>query len=220
MAVLWIIAILIALVTTTAVLVVEDTEFDATRSQIFRARLLAETGVSLAMHPDLRADDPLLNQRLPGGEELRVEVSGEDGLINPNVLLMREDRDTWRRIFRAWGIQDLQATDALINALLDWVDADAFERSPGAETRAYGRPGFPFNRPFRSVEEMAMVKGMRLVEEATPNWRSWFSIHASGVLDLTEARPERASLSSRQRAPSGCPSARTKYWSGPAQSAS
>lgn len=190
MAVLWIIAILIALVTTTAVLVVEDTEFDATRSQIFRARLLAETGVSLAMHPDVRADDPLLNQRLPSGEELRVEVSGEDGLINPNVLLMREDRDTWRRIFRAWGIQDLQATDALINALMDWVDPDAFERSPGAEMRAYGRPGFPFNRPFRSVEEMAMVKGMRLVEEVNPNWRSWFSIHASGVLDLNEARPE------------------------------
>jgi general secretion pathway protein K len=190
MAVLWIIGLLILLVTTTAMLVMQDAEFDATRSQIFRARLLAETGVSLAMHPDVRPDDPLLHQRLDGDEELHVEVTGEDGLINPNVLLLREDRDTWRRLLNFWGIKDLQASDAIINALMDWVDPDVFERSPGAEARAYGRPGFPFNRPFRSVEEMAMVKGMHMVEEVFPAWRTWFSTHASGVLDVNEAQPE------------------------------
>jgi len=190
MAVLWIIGLLIALVTTTALLVLQDAEFDATRSQIFRARLLAETGVSLAMHPDIRPDDPLLRQILPGDEELNVVVTGEDGLINPNILLQREDRDTWRRILSFWGIKDLQASDAIINALMDWVDPDVFERSPGAEARAYGRPGFPFNRPFRSVEEMAMVKGMNLVEETFPSWRTWFSTYASGVLDVNEAQPE------------------------------
>jgi hypothetical protein len=73
---------------------------------------------------------------------------------------------------------------------MDWVDPDVFERSPGAEARAYGRPGFPFNRPFRSVEEMSMVKGMQLVEQAFPAWRTWFSTHASGVLDVNEAQPE------------------------------
>lgn len=190
MAVLWIIGILLALITTTAVLVVQDVEFDATRSQIFRARLLAETGVSLAMHPDIRPDDPLLHQRISADEELKVEVAGEDGLLNPNVLLLREDRDTWRRIFRAWGITDLPVADAIINALMDWVDADAFERSPGAEARAYGRPGLPFNRPFRSVDEMSLVKGMQLVDEVNPQWRTWFSVHASGVLDVNEATPE------------------------------
>lgn len=190
MAVLWIIGLLIALVTTTALLVLQDVEFDATRSQIFRARLLAETGVSLAMHPDIRPDDPLLHQILPGDEELKVEVTGEDGLINPNILLQREDRDTWRRILSFWGIKDLQTSDAIINALMDWVDPDVFERSPGAEARAYGRPGFPFNRPFRSVEEMSMVKGMQIVEQAFPSWRTWFSTHASGVLDVNEAQPE------------------------------
>ena len=190
MAVLWIVALLLMLVTSTAMLVMQDVEFDATRSQIFRARLLAETGASLAMHPDIQPDDPLLHQLLEGDEELHVEVTGEDGLLNPNVLLLREDRDSWRRILRFWGIQDLQTADAIINALLDWVDADVFERSPGAEARAYGRPGFPFNRPFRSVEEMALVKGMHLVEQAYPSWRTWFSVHSSGVLDVNEAQPE------------------------------
>lgn len=190
MAVLWIVGLLILLVTTTATLVMQDVEFDATRGQIFRARLLAETGVSLAMHPDIRPDDPLLRQMPNPNEELLVQVTGEDGLINPNVLLMREDRDTWRRILRFWGIADLQTSDAIINALLDWVDNDVFERSPGAEARAYNRPGLPFNRPFRSVEEMAMVRGMHLVEQTFPAWRSWFSMHASGVIDVNEAQPE------------------------------
>ncbi len=190
MAVLWIVGLLILLVTSTATLVMQDVEFDATRGQIFRARLLAETGVSLAMHPDIRPDDPLLRQMPSPNEELLVQVTGEDGLINPNVLLLREDRDTWRRILRFWGIADLQASDAIINALLDWVDNDVFERSPGAEARAYNRPGLPFNRPFRSVEEMAMVKGMHLVEEVYPAWRTWFSMHASGVIDVNEAQPE------------------------------
>lgn len=190
MAVLWVVGLLLLLITTTATLVMQDVEFDATRSQIFRARLLAETGVSLAMHPDVRPDDPLLRQVLGPEEELMVQVTGEDGFINPNVLLLREDRDTWRRILRYWGIADLQTTDAIINALLDWVDNDVFERSPGAEARAYNRPGLPFNRPFRSVEEMAMVKGMHVVEQTFPAWRSWFSMHASGVIDLNEAQPE------------------------------
>jgi len=190
MAVLWIVALLIALVTTTSLLVMQDVEYDATRSQIFRARLLAETGVSLAMHPDVRPEDPLLHQMLEGDEELHVEVTGEDGRLNPNVLLLREDRDTLRRVFRYWGIEDLPTADALINYLLDWIDADVFERSPGAEARAYGRPGMPFNRPFRSVDEMTLVKGMDVIESLYPNWRDWFSIHASGVLDVNEAAPE------------------------------
>ncbi len=190
MAVLWIVGLLLLLVTTTATLVMQDVEFDATRGQIFRARLLAETGVSLAMHPDIRPEDPLLRQVLSENEELMVQVTGEDGLINPNVLLMREDRDTWRRILKFWGVPDLPTADAIINALLDWVDNDVFERSPGAEARAYNRPGLPFNRPFRSVEEMAMVKGMHVIEQTYPSWRSWFSMHASGVIDVNEAQPE------------------------------
>lgn len=35
-----------------------------------------------------------------------------------------------------------------------------------------------------------MVRGMEIVEQAYPEWRSWFSVYASGALDLNEARPE------------------------------
>jgi hypothetical protein len=37
---------------------------------------------------------------------------------------------------------------------------------------------------------MSLVRGMELVEQANPDWRNWFSVLASGKLDVNEARPE------------------------------
>jgi general secretion pathway protein K len=189
LAVLWVISLLIGLVAAVSLLLMQDVDLAATKRQVFRARLLAEAALAIAMNPDIKADDPLLRRQISEDEAWLVEMRGEDGLINPNLLLQREDRATLQRIFRHWGLNLAQA-NALIDRMLDWVDADDFARVQGAESKAYNRPGFPFNRPFRSVEEMALVQGMELVEAAYPNWREWFSIHASGLLDVNEAAPE------------------------------
>lgn len=190
LAVLWVIALLIGLVAGASLLLMQDLDLGATRRQVFRARMLAEAGLAIAMNPDVKPDDPLLRQQVSPDESVAVELTGEDGLINPNVLLQNEDRQTFRNIFRAWGLE-LRQADALIDALLDWVDADDAVHMPGgAESRAYGRNGMPFNRPFRSIEEMAMVRGMQQLDVVYPAWRTWFSVYASGVLDVNEARPE------------------------------
>lgn len=189
MAVLWIIALLIMLVGGASLLLLQDVDMATTRSQIFRARMLAESGLAIAMNPDVRPGDPILRQQVAPEEAFAVEITGEDGRLNPNVLLQREDRDTLRRVFNYWGLPMLEA-DAVIDSLLDWVDADDFNRIRGAESKAYGRTGFPFNRPFRSIEEMALVRGMQEVEAVYPRWRDWFSVYASGMLDLNEAEPE------------------------------
>lgn len=189
LAVLWIVALLIGLVAGASLLLTQDLDAAASKRQIFRARMLAESALAIAMNPDVKPDEPLLRRRLSDDEEYAVQMTGEDGLINPNVLLKREDRETFRRVFRYWGMT-LQQADALIDALIDWVDADDFKRINGAEKKEYGLNGMPFNRPFRSIEEMSMVRGMQEVEQAYPEWRTWFSVYASGVLDVNEARPE------------------------------
>ncbi|MES2594970.1 MAG: hypothetical protein V4662_06535 [Verrucomicrobiota bacterium] len=193
LAVLWVISLLITLVAATALLVTQDLDAAAAKRQIFRARMLAEMGLAIAMNPDVKPDEPLLRRRFSDDEQYEVKMTGEDGMINPNTLLQREDRETFRRIFRNWGLSLPQA-DGIIDCLLDWVDADDFRKLNGAESKNYGRNGMPFNRPFRSIEEMSMVRGMELVEKAYPEWRSWFSVYASGVLDVTEARPEIVSI--------------------------
>ena len=190
LAVLWIVALLSMLVATTSLLVMQDVDTVGTRRQMFRARMLAEMGLAFAAHPDVRPDDPLLRQEIADGEGFEVEMIGEDGRLNPNLLIQRQDRETLRRVFRAWGM-DLMQSDSLFDALTDWVDEDSFKQPRGAEFRDYnGIPGLPFNRPFRSLEEMALVRGMDIVDSVFPQWRDWFSIHASGVLDINEAAPE------------------------------
>ncbi len=189
LAVLWVISLLIGLVAAVSLLLMQDVDLAATKRQVFRARVLAESALAIAMNPDIKADDPLLRRQIAEDEAWLVEMRGEDGLLNPNLLLQREDRATLQRVFRHWGMSLAQA-NTLIDRLLDWVDTDDFARVQGAESKAYNRSGFPFNRPFRSVEEMALVQGMEVVEAAYPNWREWFSVHAGGLLDVNEAAPE------------------------------
>jgi len=190
LAVLWVIALLIGLVAGVSLLLTQDLDASAARRQIFRSRMMAEGALAIAMNPAItKPDDPLLRRQISDDEQYEVLMTGEDGFINPNVLLQREDRETFRRIFRYWGMTLPQA-DKLIDALVDWVDQDDFKRINGAEKKDYGNNGMPFNRPFRSIEEMALVRGMQEVEQAYPEWRTWFSVYASGVLDVNEARPE------------------------------
>lgn len=189
MAVLWVIALLIGLIAGASMLLTQDLEMAAVKRQVFRARMLSEAALAIAMNPDLKPDDPLLRRQVAEDEAFLVEMAGEDGLINPNALLQREDRETLRRIFMYWGL-NLQQANTLMDRWLDWVDADDFSRVQGGESKLYNRNGMPFNRPFRSVEEMALVAGMDLVEEMYPQWRNWFSVYASGLLDVNEAQPE------------------------------
>ncbi len=189
LAVLWVIALLLGLVAGASLLLTQDLDAAAAKRQVFRARMLAETGLAIAMNPDIKPDDPLLRRQINDDEQYEVQMTGEDGLLNPNVLLQAEDRETFRRIFRNWGLE-LSKADGIIDSLLDWVDPDDFKHINGAENKHYGNDGRPFNRPFRSIEEMSLVRGMELVEQANPEWRSWFSVLASGKLDVSEARPE------------------------------
>lgn len=189
LAVLWVISLLIGLVAGVSLLLMQDVDLAATKRQVFRARMLSEAALAIAMNPDIKPDDPLLRRQIAEDEAWLVEMTGEDGLINPNALLQREDRITLQRIFRTWGM-NLAEANMLIDRMRDWVDADDFARVQGAESKAYNMPGFPFNRPFRSVDEMALVKGMEVVEAAYPQWRTWFSVNASGILDVNEASPE------------------------------
>jgi general secretion pathway protein K len=187
LAVLFIIGLLSTLVATSALLLREDVETLSVRRQMFTARMYAEMGLAVAAHPDVRPDDPILRREVYPGEGYIVTMRGEDGKLNPNLLLQRGDEDTFMRVFRAWGLQMKDAQLLLAN-MKDWVDQDPFQTTPMSwEARQYARPGFPFNRPFRSVDEMSLVNGMQFVERMYPGWRDWFSTLSTGVVDINEA---------------------------------
>jgi general secretion pathway protein K len=205
LAVLWVIAMLIGLVAGVSLLLVQDLDAAAARRQIFRARMVAEGALNIALNPAMNAGDPLLKRQISEDEAYEVQIIGEGGKLDPNFLLQSasgipnpsspgatvDGRGILQNVFIQWGMKMDQA-NSLINAMLDWIDENN-NRTPGnggAEAKEYGNNGMPFNRPFRSIEEMSLVRGMNVVEQAYPEWRSWFSIYAGTKFDLRSAKPE------------------------------
>lgn len=187
-----------------------------------RALLVAESGVQMALNPqlfpaDMEAASRELSARLQegwrgprGGVEFRFIVdkyaeggadaglTGEEGKMNLNALLLG-DRNEARRIltnlFSGWEV-NATTSSMVIDALLDWTDADDMTTGTDEVTEDYARIGKsgPRNGPFLRIEEVEQVRGWpELVKEAREgprgvDWRKKFTIFGStGQLSLMTA---------------------------------
>jgi len=164
----------------------------ATRAKDFRALQLAESGVALGVHPQVRKTDSILQQDLGSGESLAVKLKSEGARLNINYILANKQQQELFDLFQLWGVSSDDATHA-VECLQDWVDADSEKRLNGAEQPDYaaiGHPDYPPNRPFQSVDEMELVIGMDAVIKAKPDWKDSFTVWSDGKLDLNEASAE------------------------------
>ncbi|MCB1080044.1 MAG: general secretion pathway protein GspK, partial [Verrucomicrobiae bacterium] len=155
----------------------------------FQAKLLAESGVALAMHPKVKKGDPVLKQEFPDGRKIEVRIGSEGGRIL--VTTLEEDLfiDTVRELFVLWG---LDATEASIvsDSLADWVDSNGEARTNGAEKEYYSAleyPDFPANAAFTSLDQMLLVRGMDKVAKVQPRWRDYFTLYGDGTIDVNAA---------------------------------
>ena len=184
------------LVTTTILVLQQDVETSGSRQLVSRARQLAEMGLAVASHPGVQQDDPLLLGSISNTESYEAIITSEEGRLNLNFLLTEERRVVLERIFQNWGLDPL-AAESLVDALMDWVDADDFKRLHGAESDEYrqlGIKGRPFNRPFASMDEVSLVLGIEQLEKVHPAWRDEFTVLGQGPLDLNEASAARIAL--------------------------
>ncbi|MFT4175765.1 MAG: type II secretion system protein GspK [Luteolibacter sp.] len=192
-AVLWLIAILSMACMATIRVIQFDLEISGSKIHGSTARQLAEKGIALGSNPLVKRSDPLLHQRDPEtGEGFDVSIVSEGARLNLNFLVMGEDKSLLRSLFIDWGLS-LEESQALCDALADWVDADDQTALNGAETSYYegiGRLNQPFNRPFYNLEEASLVRGMDRLEAVRPNWRDSFTLWSSGRLDINEAPAE------------------------------
>lgn len=193
LAVFWLLAILSFAVFTSLNFVVGQAEIQSVQKQAFRAEQLIERGLAIATHTSVREGSPLLKfETTDDFESLEVSLRSEAARFNLNTLLLNEDRELLESIFSFWGV-GLADTSVLIDRLMDWVDADDLVRANGAELEDYeeaGLIGFPFNRPFQSLDEVARVSGMDAIDAQFPEWRDWFTLFSStGKLDLNAAQP-------------------------------
>ncbi len=163
-----------------------DGKLLAARKGMAFARAQAESGLAIGAHPNTRRGDELLNREFDDGGAYAVTLSTEESRLNINEVLKRNESATLARLFQIWGLSPQDAS-ALADGIKDWVDADDLASLNGAERGAYPNPAMPFNRPFRSLDEVALVRGMDVLERVRPNWRDAFSMWAKDKLDVNTA---------------------------------
>ncbi|NNM30225.1 MAG: hypothetical protein HKO57_11950, partial [Akkermansiaceae bacterium] len=179
-AVFWIMSILSLAVFTSVRLLYYELDLVTAQVHGARARHLAEMGIAISANPVVEAGDPVLHWEFEGGREgFDAQIRSEAGRFNINYLLMKvpggvaRDKPLLRLIFEEWGA-DIEEAQEVVDALVDWTDGDDFTELNGAEFAHYEELGYlnrPYNRPFYSLDEMRLVRGMDFIEALNPNWR-------------------------------------------------
>lgn len=163
------------------------------RLGMIRARQLAEIGVAVAAHPQIKAGDPLLRRSISAIEHYETLVSTEEARLNLNALLTDAGLPVLERVFASWGLLPADA-QAIAATLQDWVDQDDLKRRPdSAEKLDYdfqGLKGMPLNRPFQNLDEVDLVPRMMEITELRPDWRTFFTLRGNGRLDVNTASAE------------------------------
>jgi general secretion pathway protein K len=161
-------------------------------SQQFRALHLAECGIAIGLHPQIKPGDPALKQTIGTDSGFEVNITSEGARIPINYLTDQRFRDIVYNLFIIWQLSPQDAETA-VDSLADWVDTDNEPRTSGAEKDYYtgqGFPDFPRQQGFGSLDEMLLARGMDAVERAKPDWRNFFSIQGDGLIDLNYAPAE------------------------------
>ncbi|MFM7605861.1 MAG: general secretion pathway protein GspK [Prosthecobacter sp.] len=192
-----VLAVITLLAFAVATTVLTSSHYDqalANRTGLLRARGMAERGLAVAAHPIVSATDPLLEFRSKDGAEgYRAIMTTEESRLNINMLLNEANASRLEQIFQNFRLP-LGAAQGLVAALMDWTDEDAVKRRPdSAEAFDYKQMGFPnrpYNRRFRSIQEIDMVAGIEKLNGAYPGWRRIFSVYGSGQIDVNEASAE------------------------------
>ncbi|MDO9142442.1 MAG: type II secretion system protein GspK [Methylobacter sp.] len=163
--VLWVLSLLTIMAGSFALSMRREAAIVAGSSSHARGMAIAESGLALAglmlMHPDPQQrwhTDSSIYQVDYADSKLRIQLLAETGKIDINsadqVLLQS---------LMAQTPLEAEAQTRLVNAILDWRDADDLVRIDGAEKKEYKAAGLsyqPANKPFQSIEELQLVLGM------------------------------------------------------------
>jgi type II secretory pathway component PulK len=195
------VALLLALVSVIALSVIAVGLYQASQpsweeSTLSRARyqagLLAESGLNIALHPQIAAGDPALRHEPAPGRGWEVRITSEGGRFPVNSMTNERLRAAAVELFVLWGL-DAAAASRVADSIADWIDADSDPLPNGAENPWYASvdyPQFPPNADFTSLEQLPFVAGMEALERVQPFWRDHFTIRSDGLVDFNAASRE------------------------------
>jgi len=158
----------------------------------YQAGIFAESGLSVALHPDVQPGDAALRYEDAQGRGWEVRITSEGGRFPVNSMAEDRLRSAATELFVLWGL-DAASASRVADSIADWIDADSDPHPNGAENVYYagvGYPKFPANTDFTSLDELAFVSGMDLLEQVQPFWRDYFTIRSDALIDLNAASAE------------------------------
>lgn len=167
----------------------EENTLDRAR---FQAGILAESGLSVALHPDIEPGDVALRHELAPGRSWEVRITSEGGRFPVNSMGEERLRAAVVEMFVLWGLDAATASKAA-DSIADWIDGDSDPLPNGAENTWYASveyPQFPPNADITSIEELVFVAGMDEVEQLQPFWRDYFTIRSDALIDFNAASRE------------------------------
>jgi hypothetical protein len=182
---LWALFMLSAMVISWALEIQSHLALSSNANRVLSAEAMACSGADIALHPSISPSSPNLHRQM-GSESYEARIAGEGGRLNLNWLTAGEDParlDILRRYLQLKGV-DLNERDAMIDALLDWVEPNTglHRLNAPAEMDDY-RP------PHTLLGSVAELKEIRGWEEFTsrPGWDDDFTINSTGPIDLAWA---------------------------------
>lgn len=192
--VLWVLSLLTIMAGSFALSMRREAGIVTGSSNNAQAAAIAESGLAVAelmlMHPD-----PLQRWHTDGSiyqldyadSKVRVRLLSEAGKVDLNSA-----DQTLLQGLMVHAPVDEQLQTRLVNAILDWRDADDLVHIGGAEKEEYKDAGLsygPRNKPFQSIEELQLVLGM---SDQVFKWLESLVTVYSGQpkVDLTQASQE------------------------------
>ena len=163
--VLWVLSILIIMAGSFALSMRREAAIVSVIKNNAHVMAIAESGLALAemmlLNPDpnkvWRADGNIY-EIVAADAKIRIRLLSETGKIDIN----KADQTVLQSLM-AFAPVDSDQQSKLVNAILDWRDADDLVHIDGAEKEEYQEAGLsyhPSNKPFESTEELQLILGM------------------------------------------------------------
>ena len=163
--VLWVLSILIIMAGSFALSMRRESSIVAVIKNNAQAMAIAESGIALA-ETMLLNPDPNKAWRAEGNiyeinasdANIRIRIFSEVGKIDINKA-----NQTVLQSLMTFAPVNTDQQNKLVNAILDWRDADDLVHIDGAEKEEYQQAGLnyqPSNKPFESTEELQLILGM------------------------------------------------------------
>lgn len=192
--VLWILTLLTLMAGSFAMSMRRDSSVSFAIKSNAEALAQAESGIIMAQFmlsqsdPELawQADGRVYRVFNPDGE-VRIRILAESGKVDIN-----SSNETQLAALINSAVYDDWQQQELLNAILDWRDADDDTRTQGAERRQYRLAGLsygPSNSAFQGVEELLLVLGMS--EEIFNRLQPFITVYSGQPeVDMRYASPE------------------------------